>query len=163
MSGPRRGALPPGEGEGGLHRRPDEGPEAPKAVSIPLAGKPAWNPWHLLTRLLTLVLVLIGWMIFAIEDMHELPRYASQIFGFGGTGFAGNTFLYWLGNYGFVLIIGLVLSQPVYPKIRKLAEEKTVLAGVLQIAAAFLTMLLTLVCAAALISDGYNPFLYFRF
>ncbi len=170
MSVPRRGTLPPGEGEGGLQSKPDEGMKrpnegagAPGAASDPPAEKPVRKPLRLPSRLFTLVLILIGWMIFAIEDMHELPRYAAQIFGFGAEGFAGNTFLYWLGNYGFVLIIGLILSQPVFPRIRKLAEEKTALANLLQIMAAALTILLTLVCAAALISDGYNPFLYFRF
>ena len=64
-----------------------------------------------------------------------------------------------------LIIIGVIVGLVIHHKNveRKLAEEKTALANILQIAAAALTMLLTLVCAAALISDGYNPFLYFRF
>ncbi len=156
LSQPEGLRCPSGEDEGGRRSRSDEG-------QTDAGLRASHTPLHLLSRLITLILILIGWMIFAIEDMHELPRYAAQIFGFGAEGLAGNTFLYWFGNYGFVLIIGFILSQPVFPRIRKLAEEKTALANLLQIMAAALTMLLTLVCAAALISDGYNPFLYFRF
>ncbi len=114
-------------------------------------------------RLYSLILIMLGWMIFAIEDLKKLAAYASDIFGFGANGFAGKEFFYQLNNYLFVLLTGAVLCTPVFPKLAEKAKGNETAEKTLGIIGLLAGMLLTAVCIAMLVADSYNPFLYFRF
>ncbi|MGN0166158.1 MAG: MBOAT family O-acyltransferase [Lachnospiraceae bacterium] len=116
-----------------------------------------------LRHVYSLVIVMLGWMIFAVEDIRELGRYASQVFGFGAGGFADKAFLYQAGNYSVILIAGVILSTPVFKKVRNFAENGKTAGAVLSAIGACVGIILVAVCIAMLVADSYNPFLYFRF
>lgn len=116
-----------------------------------------------LKHVYSLFLVVLGWMIFAVEDISELGNYASQIFGFGADGFAGTEFLYRIKNYAVIIVLGILLSTPIYGKIRNFAEKNQKAGAALSAAGACIGILLVVVCVAMLVADTYNPFLYFRF
>ncbi len=104
-----------------------------------------------------LVIVLVGWAIFAVEDLSQLGGYLKAMFGFGA-GLLDTAFLYNLRNYFPLLIIAVIASTPLAKKLWwKLSERKRkVLLPIL--------LILGLVIATAYLVDGtYNPFLYFRF
>lgn len=116
-----------------------------------------------LGHIYSVIIVLIGWMIFAVEDIKKLGKYATQIFGFGAKGVFGNTFLYQLRNYGVILGLCVVFSMPVYKKLKACGEKNEKAGKVLNVCGLVIGCLLTLVCVAMLVADSYNPFLYFRF
>lgn len=116
-----------------------------------------------LRHIYSIFLVMIGWMIFAVEDIKELGRYASQVFGFGADGLVGGEFKYQLGNYLVILVVGVILSTPVFGKLKALGEKNKTAGTVLSVAGMLAGMLLLVVCVAMLVADSYNPFLYFRF
>ncbi len=105
----------------------------------------------------TLLTVIIGWVLFSVEDLPLTLAYLSSMFG-GGSGLLSPEFLYYMKNFGVMLAILAFASTPL-PKLlyqrlpKKLAAVTTPL---------FVALIL-LFCTAYLVDGTYNPFLYFRF
>lgn len=104
-----------------------------------------------------LFIILIGWTIFAVEDLGALGLYLKAMFG-GGAGFMDAAFLYHLRNYAPLLMIAVIASTPLCKNLWGRLNDK-----VRRVVFPIL-ILLGLVLATAYLVDGtYNPFLYFRF
>ncbi len=113
---------------------------------------PAW-----VGHVYALFLIMVGWAIFAVEDLGQLGGYLAAMFGFGA-GLLDGKFLYYLANYLPILLIACVASTPLAANLWKKLPEK-VRKAVLPVA-----LLLGLILSTAYLVDGtYNPFLYFRF
>lgn len=112
----------------------------------------------------TFLIVVFGFVIFAITDLGELGSYIRLLFPFGANPAADTRFLWYLRNYGPVLVLACVLACPVYPWIsRKAAALSRGKSRVLSALSAAAAVLLFLLSTAYMVSDTYNPFLYFRF
>lgn len=107
-----------------------------------------------------LLLIVIGWVIFASDDVSVLLPYLGSMFGANGA--IGGMDVYTLLTKAVLLIICCVASTELPKKLFLSAagamNEKAAftLKSVLMIALLALSMIL-------LIGDSYNPFLYFRF
>ena len=77
-------------------------------------------------RLYTLLCVLVGWGLFAIEDFSKLGGYFGAMFG-AGAGFCDNNTLWQLSSYLPLLGICLVASTPLASKLYGWLREKCVL------------------------------------
>ena len=109
-------------------------------------------------HLYTMVLVLISWAIFAIEDFGHLMAYLKVMLGLGGVPLANGNFVYYLTSYLPVLCAAAVASTPVGVKVfNRLPVKTKEIFGVLLVVAGLV------VCTAYLVDGTYNPFLYFRF
>ena len=109
-------------------------------------------------HLYTMVLVLISWAIFAIEDFSHLMAYLKVMLGLGGVPLVNGSFVYYLTSYLPILCIAAIASTPVGVKVfRRLPVKVKEIAGVLLVLAGLA------VCTAYLVDGTYNPFLYFRF
>lgn len=110
------------------------------------------------SRIYTLLLVIGGWMLFAIEDMGRLLKYLAAMTGVNGTELISSQEMYYLKNYLLVFIILVFASMPVgkcvYEKISDRIKSVFVPVAV---------ALVLVVCTAYLVDSTYNPFLYFRF
>lgn len=104
----------------------------------------------------TMFIVLIGWALFAVEDMGRLGAYFSSLFGGGGWFNAVDG--YRLRTYLPTLVILIVGSTPLMGKLWDRLGERT--RAVLQ---PLLVLGALILCTASLVDAGYNPFLYFRF
>ncbi len=104
----------------------------------------------------TMFIVLIGWALFAVEDMGRLGAYFSSLFGGGGWFSAVDG--YQLRTYLPTLVILIVGSTPLMGKLWDRLGERT--RAVLQ---PLLVLGALILCTASLVDAGYNPFLYFRF
>lgn len=111
-----------------------------------------------ISHIYTLLLIVLGWAIFGIEDFTQLGAYLKVMFGFGGAPLADGVFLYYLRCYLPVLIIADVASTPLLSRLfNRLPENAAnVLRPVLVALALFL-------CTSYVVAGTYNPFLYFRF
>ena len=109
-----------------------------------------------LQHVYTMVAVLMGWALFAVEDMGHLVRYVATCFG--GARFLNGETMYLFVSYLPMLLILTVAATPFGKKIWERLGERTqlILTPVLVIAALIL-------CTASLVDASYNPFLYFRF
>ncbi len=104
----------------------------------------------------TMLIVLMGWALFAVEDMGRLGAYFRSLFG--GGGLYAPVDGYRLRTYLPTLVILAIGSTPLMKRVwDKLGERgQAALQPVLVLAALVL-------CTASLVDAGYNPFLYFRF
>lgn len=103
------------------------------------------------SRIYTILAILISWMIFAITRLEDMKIYLSKLFIFSGK----EDWIYYLRNYGIILVIGILFSTPFLKKWYEKQKNKAI--GILLLTGIFLLSLAYLVDAA------YNPFLYFRF
>lgn len=107
-----------------------------------------------------LLLIIIGWVIFASDDVSVLLPYLGSMFGANGA--IGGMDVYTLLTKAVLLIICCIASTELPKKLFLSAagamNEKAAftLKSVLMIALLALSIIL-------LIGDSYNPFLYFRF
>lgn len=105
------------------------------------------------------ILVIISWVIFAFEDLVKIKDYIVTMFK--PNNWIASEGLYYLQNYGIIIIIGIVLSTPIITKLfKKLEERNTIISSVLT---SLVYISIFLLSTASLVSDTFNPFLYFRF
>lgn len=111
------------------------------------------------SHIYAIVLILIGWVIFAFEDLSKIGMYLQSMFNVNN--FINNETLYYLRNYGGIAIIGIICSTTLVKKlIDKLNKSTNKSCKVLEI---IMYMMILILCTANLVSDSFNPFLYFRF
>ena len=111
-----------------------------------------WLDQHvLISRIYTILAILLGWMIFAITKLEDIKIYFSRLFSFS----LAEDWLYYLRNYGIILIVGILFSTPFLKKWYQRQKYK-VLCNIL-------LLLIFLISIAYLVDAAYNPFLYFRF
>ena len=106
-----------------------------------------------------IILILIGWVIFAFEDLSKIGMYLKAMFNINN--FINNETLYYLRNYGVITIIGIVCSTLVVKKI--INKFNTTNNKKYKILEVIIYMTILILCTANLVSDSFNPFLYFRF
>ncbi|MBR6080389.1 MAG: MBOAT family protein [Treponema sp.] len=109
------------------------------------------------------LIVVVGFTVFAIEDFSKLIPYLGSMFSTKG-GFAGRDILFYLQNYGFVFIVSIAVSMPIFPALKKkISGFGCVAKKIFGIIYAVIFALLFVVAVSYMVSDTYNPFLYFRF
>lgn len=128
-----------------------------KVILLKLLKKlPTWTNY-----VYTAFLVLISWVIFAFEDLGKVKDYLFTMFHLNKTNIVNAEGLYYLKNYFIIIVIGLILSTPVISKLLKKLEEKHTNIRSILITGIYIGILV--LSTASLVSDSYNPFLYFRF
>ena len=111
------------------------------------------------SHIYTIVIFIIGWAIFAYPDMADGKYYVSALLG--GGGFANEETLYYLSGYAAIIVIGIFFSTSVSKKILSAIKRKSgSFSSAVQIAFVICAIVFSVMF---LVSDSYNPFLYFRF
>ena len=110
-----------------------------------------------LNHLYVILIVLIGYMIFSIENLEVLGTYFKRIFSFQNI--IDSNFYYYLSNYWLLLLLGLFFSLPITQKIKLRYQE----AKWFKISIFIIYIGLFIISVSYLVSDTYNPFMYFRF
>ncbi len=108
---------------------------------------------NFIKHIYTMLLVIISWVIFEFK-VADIGPFLKAMFNFKN--FTSPEALFYLKEYGFYLVLGTVLSLGACKKLISKTRKTTYLE------IAFLFILLILV-TMSLISESYNPFLYFRF
>jgi len=101
-------------------------------------------------RIYSLLLIGMSWMIFAITDFNLLTTYFKKLFSIR----LGSDVIYYLRNYGILIIIAcfcsIPLSKRIYDKIPRSGQS-------------LILLMLFLLSVSYLADASFNPFLYFRF
>lgn len=118
-----------------------------------LEKSPAW-----VSHAYSIFLILIGWVIFYFENTSQMLNYLGMLFN-PLNGFIGENAIVTTLSYLPLMVISIIACTPLgsimYNKINKLKFY--------WIYDAVVCLIALLVCTAALVSQTYNPFLYFRF
>ena len=121
-----------------------------------LLGKFLRRAPALVQHLYTMVIVVIGWVFFASPDLSTALDYLGVMFSLEAGTMGTMTIVGpWIG----MAILGVLASTPLAKGIWERLQHRKAM----PLVEAVLCLALLLLCTASLVSDSYNPFLYFRF
>ena len=111
------------------------------------------------THLYALLLIGIGWIIFAFPDLSEGWAIFTGMFGIGTAGFASPVALYEALRYLPLLLVCFVGATPLPKKLYGKLKDKPIVAFATPVACALILVL----CTAYLVDSTFSPFLYYIF
>ena len=115
-----------------------------------------------LQHIYALILIIIGWGIFAFEDSAQLLDNFKNMFFAGGLPLINQQSLMWLAQYAVTFVILIIASTPLSKKAGQRLE--TTIPRIYGWILEPLTVIgLLVISTAYLASNSFNPFLYFRF
>lgn len=122
------------------------------------------HTWHkVLYRIFTLLAVMLGWVVFRAPDLSGGLSYIGSMFGLNGNAVFSCTTGVQIQNYILLIIVAAVLSVPVIPKLRQLAEKRQGSNAVYITAESLLLIVILLVSVSFCTISAYDPFIYFNF
>ena len=101
--------------------------------------------------LYSMIVVIIGWVLFAVNGMDEFAVYITRMFG----GYGGDDYRENIISVTILLVAGAFFATPVFKKIFDRIKNNVL--GLI------LLLVLFWASVASLVDAAYNPFLYFRF
>lgn len=110
--------------------------------------------------LYTIVLVILGWVLFDTADIPTALGYMGAMFGGGGT-LVDNTAMYYLINYGVMFVIGTFACTDIFSRAAEWLKEKMPL--LVNYSTPIAKTAIMVLSTAYLADATYNPFLYFNF
>jgi len=116
---------------------------------------------HYLTRIYTLSLVLMSWVIFAFDSIKDGLNYIKILFGFGNNPIFNHTSLYLLYTNILLFLILIIGSTDIPKRLWKYMSNR--FNNKLWIIENIFLLLVLGLSIAYLVDQSYNPFLYFRF
>ena len=106
---------------------------------------------YVLSRIYTMIAVVCGWVIFAVEDISHVKMYLSRMF----TLHYSEDYLENIITISILFAAGILFSTPVFsPWFRR---NKGKVSGII------LLVIIFWASVTMLVDSAYNPFLYFRF
>ena len=112
-------------------------------------------------RVYTFIIVVISFIIFNTTDLSRLGEILKGMFGIN-TPFMNFEFTYYLKNYLVILIIAFIGMTPIVNKLlEKLKKGKN--SWIISALEIFGFLIILVLVTASLISNSFNPFIYFRF
>ncbi|MBQ8806077.1 MAG: MBOAT family protein [Bacteroidaceae bacterium] len=116
-----------------------------------------------LQRAYTLLIVVLGFVLFNATDIVQAGQDITGMFGFAGVPFCNTETLYYLSSFGFLFVLSIIGATPLVKNTAtKLAVHKKT-ETVIAIVEPIILLVLLAVCSAYLVDGSFNPFLYFRF
>lgn len=113
------------------------------------------------SHIYTLIIVMIGWIIFDMSTLSDAGHYIKIMFGLSSNIFADNMAKYILSTNFIILFLGIICSTKLINnfinKIKSTLNENDVFL------IASIHLLILIISTAYLVGSSYNPFLYFRF
>ncbi len=116
-------------------------------------------------RLYALFLIVLGWVIFACEDLSKLKSYIKMLAGISVPAVNRLALYEWTSHAVFLVILAAASTSMMKKAAEKVSQKFPMPAGqaILFWLKSTWCMLILVCSMAMLVSGSYNPFLYFRF
>ena len=114
---------------------------------------------NIIRRIYAIVIILVSWAIFAFEDLARVGEYIKAMFI--NSTLWDNEALYYLQNYGVLILIGAICSIPLWKKLKEKIDSKN--SKTLEVITTLGYVAIFVLSTASLVTNSFNPFLYFRF
>lgn len=119
----------------------------------------------------TMLLVMLGWVLFRAETVGDAFHYIGVLFGRGATSFFDD---YGIGNvqeYYWFFLLGILFTMPVAKYVSRIVNRliefagngKLLFGGIHSLIYTAVMIMLFLVSFSYLVKGSYNPFIYFNF
>ena len=112
-----------------------------------------------LSHIYTMLIVLLGFVLFNAETLTQAGQDFAGLFGFSGLPLINSQTLYYLRSYGCLFLAGFIGATPLAKRMAMKAENRKWVA----ILEPIILIALLLICTAYLVDGSFSPFLYFRF
>lgn len=116
-----------------------------------------------LKRLYTILVVIIGWVLFRSTSIDLAIDYLQVMFGFSGRPIYDVYAFSLLQENGVMLILSAIFSTPVLPKLKQLFVKTEKSKLVLQGVGVIVYLVMFFIAIAFTVTSTYNPFIYFNF
>ena len=115
-------------------------------------------------RVFTLLVVVLGWVLFRATGLRKGLTYWNAMVGLGGNAFINDTFRFYLREYAVILAAGLLCSTPLLRICgEKLRSAGTKWGALWDVGGEAVQLVLFIVGISFLIMNAHNPFIYFNF
>lgn len=113
----------------------------------------------------TLLLVLVGWVLFYCTDTGRLTRTLQIMFGLAGNAVWDFHVQISILNNIFWIALAVLFCMPIVKSIKHFVSERlsAVNISILLVFQIPLNIILLILCTSQLVGQSYNPFLYYRF
>lgn len=135
-----------------------------KLTSIP---KKIGN-WHkgeaILYRIFTLLLILLGWVLFRSENLQYAWIYLTSLFGLAGNTLVGNDIIFYGREYIVFLAFGVICCLPIKKWLCSANGNKCIKAcSAIDGIGYVIQLILFIFSFSMLVMNAHNPFIYFNF
>nr|WP_330400487.1 MBOAT family O-acyltransferase [Clostridioides difficile] len=113
-----------------------------------------------------ILIVMIGWVFFRADNIVQASEFVQVLFGVGSSPICNNSFIMYINDYGYIIILSIIFAIPIMPKLKSILKSKTkklVESNFVYILRSTFLVALMFIVVVILINSTYNPFLYFRF
>lgn len=118
-----------------------------------------------LRHILTMLVVMIGWVFFRSLTLTSGLDYTAVLFGFKGAGLSTDTLTFMLNQYRWELLVGLIFSVPLsawYARVKE-SGNRPALGASLGVVEAMACGVLLIACVSYIVSGSFEAFFYARF
>jgi alginate O-acetyltransferase complex protein AlgI len=130
-----------------------------KQKNIGLESIPSLLRW-----VVTLFIVIIGWVIFRADSMSYAWGYLKVMFGVVDAGFKPyNAFHYLDWRLVFTFVVAVIASTNILPWIKAKLFLSADWCNSMPAVSYLITLVMFLICVVFIMNQGYSPFIYFRF
>ncbi len=115
-------------------------------------------------QIFTMVMVLIGWVLFRAADLPSAWTYIKAMLGFAPGGFADGTTAMYASQFAVTIIAGIICATPLLKVVAKRLSAKAVwVDNTIYFSGYLAQTLLFIVAVSFIVMDAHNPFIYFNF
>ena len=111
----------------------------------------------------TIIIVLLGFVIFNANNLDETKNNLYYMFGGGDLPFTNAVTTYYLSSYLIVFVISAIAATPLMKQVVLRLGKTTYYNKLFQVLEPIVLLLLLMIVTGFLVDGSYNPFLYFRF
>lgn len=115
--------------------------------------------WYILTMLI----VIFGWVLFDTESVRQSVRCYKSMFGMYGNAWCDGANWSYLKQYIAYMTMGIVFALPIAPKLSNIIYKHEKIASIINVILPLGYMLVFLWAVSFLILGAHNPFIYFNF
>jgi len=131
-----------------------------------IIGKKSNAVTSVLGWMYTMLVVMLGWVLFGIVDIARFSEYLAVMFGANAGAFTAYGLRFYLDNQMLFYMAVAVLACIPWKSVCKHLPKKELPEGALfclEIIKRIALLLLLTICFMYIINSSYNPFIYFRF
>ncbi|MDW7657419.1 MAG: MBOAT family O-acyltransferase [Bacillota bacterium] len=119
--------------------------------------------WRPLRHVYTLLIVLVGWVLFAFDNLAIGWQFLRLMAGMSGHALADRQALYWLSSYALIFILLVAICARLPQRLLAFMRNRTRFTRFEAAARPAWLVLVLLLSTGWLVEMTFNPFLYFRF
>lgn len=115
-------------------------------------------------QVFTLLVVVLGWVLFRAESLGQGIHYVKAMFALNGNAWVDESALYYFREYAVLFAAGVLCAVPLFRGLREKVSAKGERAAVVcEYVSATVQLVLFLVSVSFLVMNAHNPFIYFNF